>query len=147
MVKREIIAVIFLAFVTLALVFGNITGRAIVCNDDKCYDKDSSSTIIPMSKCFDSDMGKNYYQIGKVKIEKIYEENPNKIEYYEDECLNDKILEEYYCSVDGNNINPYEKVTRYSCPEGCIDGKCNGIDSENPKKVTLLNRIKSFFSF
>ncbi|MFA5856028.1 MAG: hypothetical protein WC867_01620 [Candidatus Pacearchaeota archaeon] len=148
MVKREIIAVVFLALVSLALVFGNITGRVVICDDNNCFDKDTSQTIVTNEKCFDSDNGLSFFQKGKIKRESTYNSIRIKESFktFEDECLNDKILEEYYCSEEINGINSYEKINRYSCPEGCMDGKCNVLESENPKKISIFDKLRLFFA-
>ncbi|MDD4877526.1 MAG: hypothetical protein PHO02_00645 [Candidatus Nanoarchaeia archaeon] len=41
---------------------------------------------------------------------------------WNDYCLNDKVLMEYYCSGSSENIGLFREII---CPNGCSDGKCD----------------------
>ena len=71
-------------------------------------------STIPIKKCTDSDIGKNYYQKGKVS-----QISDSLTEEYADQCLGDT-LTEYYC--EGDNYKSEKHVCQYGCNGGaCFD--------------------------
>ena len=81
--------------------------------------------------CTDSDGGKNYYVKG------VAESNAPAPYYYSmviDYCANTELLQEVFCGFDGI-IN----ISGYECPNGCLEGVCNGDLSSNNSNVGVCS--------
>ncbi|HDD70658.1 MAG TPA: hypothetical protein ENF94_00695 [Candidatus Woesearchaeota archaeon] len=68
----------------------------------------------PYHSCYDSDGGKNFNVKGELSING---------ESWVDSCRNDVELVENFCMFHVRNA-PQRGFVIYSCPYGCLDGKC-----------------------
>jgi len=109
---KKLILIIILSVVILlsiiALFYGEITGLL---------------GMTSVNTCSDTDFGKNFEVKGEVNG-KLYEEGKleSKLYHHEDQCIDSKILLEYYCATQG--IHSYMASARYECIYGCNDGRC-----------------------
>ncbi|MBU4283762.1 MAG: hypothetical protein KJ968_01525, partial [Nanoarchaeota archaeon] len=70
--------------------------------------------------CTDSDGGKDIYKKGITKGNNVY---GNYVEY-QDECMHEDRVREYYCENENSNTYYVSKAS-YPCPNGCSDGACS----------------------
>jgi len=96
------------------------------------WGKITGNVVAEEFTCYDSDEGLNYYEKGKVEG---YAGSTPTLSIYEDCCIvsgglgrceekGDKVVERY--------CNGYWNVfVNYNCPNGCNDGVCNALESED----------------
>lgn len=84
-----------------------------------------SSSLVRNYACNDSDGGiysetKGFTSVKVISMLKKYIDEYDLSErYHGDRCLNDKILQERYCVVNGT-----VKTVQIKCPNGCLDRAC-----------------------
>jgi len=70
----------------------------------------------PLGKCLDSDNGLNYFVKGNITYE-------NRDVLYEDYCVREAKVKEYYCNPPGA-IEATIRSKKEGCSNGCKDGAC-----------------------
>ena len=95
--------------------------------------------ITSVNSCQDTDNGKVFSYKGEVfGIYYAFEKQDFR---YEDKCLNEKKVMEYYCVKDG--ISSLQESIEYECKDKCEYGKClNEGVVEEEKPCNLWCKIK-----
>ncbi|MBR9683296.1 hypothetical protein GOV03_02035 [Candidatus Woesearchaeota archaeon] len=92
--------VAIVAIVTLFLWSGKLSGAPIYSYVDE-----------EQATCLDDDPKNDFYTPGTLKLGKMV---------YEDYCLNERLLNQHYCSAS----NQARLLAPYECPDGCSRGIC-----------------------
>lgn len=84
-------------------------------------------------KCYDTDRGLNYYELGETTSFCSKDGCENELTTWGDYCISSKNLIEYYCDAKGTAF-----YAQYSCPGLCKGGVCI--------KATTLNRVVEYMT-
>ena len=111
---------------------GAIASAEVECEDDgHCVD----GACVALPDCLDSDGGKTKFTKGTVTAGR---------NSYEDECIDDNTLTEYYCVAGEVNSNQLICGYGYVCDEGaCVEAECTMEEEDYDEETDYIFRTSS----